>query len=332
MKITEIVVESISSKYPDTEQGAKSCFVAISTYKPKDITKVYPDPHVSGVWAIHTNTKDHGHQKHVLWLDKEDFATDDRSGNDEFSITESTTAGSIATVSQPMNGKPMSRYNVGKGIYNSTNIGNLLTGKKTNKKYANSIGEESYTESVKRKLVSEGKMKELAMDLDVLDNGNFVKKYKKTKQEMRRKLQGQGSDSDKEVKLDESDYIVDPSVGHKIGSGFIPKSSENVEETLADIVDLIKDIKQTPKNSPRASRKLSQVKNLLNSIKSDVTSTQIDELLGGVIAGGMTTEDAKVDRMVKHIQNSELKSGKSKKESENIAWATVNKRGYLNRK
>ena len=43
-------------------------------------------------------------------------------------------------------------------------------------------------------------------------------------------------------------------------------------------------------------------------------------------------EGAKVDRMVKHIEKSEEKSGKSKKEAENIAWATANKRGMLNNK
>ena len=36
--------------------------------------------------------------------------------------------------------------------------------------------------------------------------------------------------------------------------------------------------------------------------------------------------------MVKHIEKSEEKSGKSKKEAENIAWATANKRGMLNNK
>ena len=45
-----------------------------------------------------------------------------------------------------------------------------------------------------------------------------------------------------------------------------------------------------------------------------------------------TFEGAKVDRMVKHIEKSEEKAGKSKKEAENIAWATANKRGMLDNK
>lgn len=43
-------------------------------------------------------------------------------------------------------------------------------------------------------------------------------------------------------------------------------------------------------------------------------------------------EGAKVDRMVKNIEKSEKKLGHSKKEAENIAWATANKRGMLDNK
>lgn len=46
----------------------------------------------------------------------------------------------------------------------------------------------------------------------------------------------------------------------------------------------------------------------------------------------VTSEGAKVDRMVKHIEKSERKLGHSKKEAENIAWATANKRGMLDNK
>jgi hypothetical protein len=44
------------------------------------------------------------------------------------------------------------------------------------------------------------------------------------------------------------------------------------------------------------------------------------------------SEGARVDRMVKHIASSEKATGKSNKDAENIAWATANKRGYLNNK
>jgi hypothetical protein len=43
-------------------------------------------------------------------------------------------------------------------------------------------------------------------------------------------------------------------------------------------------------------------------------------------------EGAKADRMVKHIEKSEKKAGKSDKDSESIAYATANKRGMLDNK
>jgi hypothetical protein len=43
-------------------------------------------------------------------------------------------------------------------------------------------------------------------------------------------------------------------------------------------------------------------------------------------------EGAKVERMKRHIEKNEKELGHSAKESENIAWATLNKRGMLNNK
>jgi hypothetical protein len=88
-------------------------------------------------------------------------------------IYESTTAGSIATVATPMT--TQKRNGVGKGVYGNEKAGNLLTGKKTNKPYANSK-------------VNESKMKELAMDMRNMDNGNFQKKYKKSKEQLKHVL------------------------------------------------------------------------------------------------------------------------------------------------
>lgn len=44
------------------------------------------------------------------------------------------------------------------------------------------------------------------------------------------------------------------------------------------------------------------------------------------------SEGARVDRMVRHIASSEKATGKSAKDAESIAWATVNKRGMLDNK
>jgi hypothetical protein len=56
-------------------------------------------------------------------------------------ICESTTSGSVATVAAPMNGGPLKRSAVGKGVYGKEPAGSLLTGKKTNARYANSVKE-----------------------------------------------------------------------------------------------------------------------------------------------------------------------------------------------
>lgn len=56
-------------------------------------------------------------------------------------ICESTTAGSVATVAAPMNGRPLKRSAVGKGVYGKEPAGSLLTGKKTSKPFANSVKE-----------------------------------------------------------------------------------------------------------------------------------------------------------------------------------------------
>ena len=116
MKINEIINEGYnpSKQYPDTEQGAIECFTDISIYSPSDVTKVYPDPYVSGVWAIHTNNQAHGSQKHVVYLNDHDFETDDRTGDEPFNINENatagaTSAGSIASIATPLGSEVIRR-------------------------------------------------------------------------------------------------------------------------------------------------------------------------------------------------------------------------------
>jgi hypothetical protein len=58
-------------------------------------------------------------------------------------IYESTTSGSVATVAQPMTTQARNA-----SIYGDKKAGNLLTGKKTNKKYANSVSESGMPASV----------------------------------------------------------------------------------------------------------------------------------------------------------------------------------------
>jgi hypothetical protein len=128
-------------------------------------------------------------------------------------LNESTTSGSVATVAQPMNGV-QSRT----GVYpNSTKTGNMFKGKKTNKPFANSVK------------LSEGAIKDVVADLEHLDNGNFQKKYKASKEVIKAKF------GLKEAHLEEDDIILTPGQGRSSKTGFIANNSnrsENEGETL----------------------------------------------------------------------------------------------------
>lgn len=132
-------------------------------------------------------------------------------------INESTTAGSIATVAAPMT--TQKRNNIGKGVYGNEKPGTLLTGKKTNKKYANSV--------------NESKMKQVASDLETMQDGNFKQKYGKSKEKMMALLGTPANMKPKskaevnEAQLDEEDKLVDPKKGHKRKTGLHGKDEES---------------------------------------------------------------------------------------------------------
>lgn len=132
-------------------------------------------------------------------------------------INESTTAGSIATVAAPMT--TQKRNNIGKGVYGNEKPGTLLTGKKTNKKYANSV--------------NESKMKQVAVDLENMQDGNFKQKYGKSKEKMMALLGTPANMKPKskaevnEAQLDEEDKLVDPKKGHKRKTGLHGKDEES---------------------------------------------------------------------------------------------------------
>ena len=139
-------------------------------------------------------------------------------------ISETTTSGSVATVAAPL-------------FKQSRKGGNLLTGTKTKKKYANSL--------------SEGKMKELAMDLksgkDGLTDEEFKKKYGVTKQEMRKSL-GSKPEQVQEAEISEQDLILVPGQGRKFKTGFVPhaqdRTDHEVEMALSDLFQAAKNAKE----------------------------------------------------------------------------------------
>ena len=296
-----------------------------------------------------------------------------------------TTAGSVATVAKPM-GEAQKRPKVA-GLQPAEKV---MFGKAKKKgPYANSL--------------SEGKVKQLAMDLkggkDGLSDEEFKKKYGKTKAEVRKEMQNkpQKAEPVSEAKLDEEDIIVIPGQGMKRKSGFVPHGQSRVDhevemarsDVLATmknakaIYQLLKDRTEDEGLEGWVQEKLIKANDYLNAVKEYYDEKMMKEMTAGTIAGGIAAEGvaegekkphpqtwhdvdkklgravdkmsqaekvkkglahpdtlkkksvaegAKVDRMVKHIAKSEKKLGHSKKEAENIAWATANKRGYLDNK
>lgn len=246
-----------------------------------------------------------------------------------------TASGSVATVASPL-GKTQSRS---ASIYGDKKVGSLFKGKKTNKPYANSL--------------NEGAVKQLSMDLksgsDGLSDEEFKNKYGKTKAEVRKEMKAKPESQKepvKEAKLDEEDIIIVPGHSKRLKSGFVPhgksRVDHEVEMSRSDVLATMKNAKaiyELLKNRSEeegiegwVQEKLIKANDYLNSVKEYYDEKMMQEMTGGVIAAGGIGEGAKVDRMVKHIEKSERKLGKSKEEAENIAWATANKRGMLDNK
>ena len=232
-------------------------------------------------------------------------------------IISETTAGCVATVAMPM-GETQKRTKV-PGLEPAKKV---MFGKSKKKgPYGNSL--------------NEGAMKQLSMDLKELKDEEFKKKYKMTKQEARKELSAK-SEPIKEAELSEDDIILVPGQGRKSKSGFVPHGQSRVDHEVemarSDLMSAAKNAESIYRMIESTSEdeglqgwvqeKIIKANDYLNSVR---------EYLEGKQAQGMA-EGAKVDRMVKHIEKSEKKLGKSKEEAENIAWATANKRGMLDNK
>ena len=194
-------------------------------------------------------------------------------------INETTTAGSVATVSKPL-GEVQSRTQVA-GLQPAEKV---MQGKAKKKgPYSNSI--------------SEGK----------------------------KKVQ--------EADLQEDDVILIPGQGRKSKTGFVPHGASRVDhevemarsdlfsasQNAEKIHAMIKHVSEDEGLEGWVQEKIIKANDYLNTVREYLEGKQVQE-------------GAKVDRMVKHIEKSERKLGKSKDEAENIAWATANKRGMLDNK
>lgn len=237
-------------------------------------------------------------------------------------ISETTTAGAVATVSKPL-GEVQKRPKV-KGLEPAEKV---MFGKtKKSGPYQNSL--------------SEGAVKQLSMDLkagkDGLSDEEFKKKYGKTKAEVRKDMQNKPKKAEpvNEADLQEDDIIVVPGHTGKRKTGFVARGQSRVDHEVemarSDILATIKNAKALYELLQNRSEeeglegwvqeKIIKASDYLNAVKEYYDEKMVQQ------------EGAKVDRMVKHIAKSEKKLGKSKDEAENIAWATANKRGMLDNK
>jgi hypothetical protein len=209
-------------------------------------------------------------------------------------VETSTTTGSVATVSKAL-GATQTRPDV-RGLKPVQQLGG-----KTKGPYANSL--------------TEGAMKELSMDLKELKDEEFKKKYKMTKQEARKELSAK-PEPVKEAKLDEEDIILIPGRGRARKSGLVPHGKSRVDHEVemarSDILATMKNAKalyELLKNRSEeeglegwVQEKLIKANDYLNSVKEYYDEKMMQEMTGGVIAGGLAyesmNEGAKVDSLV----------------------------------
>jgi len=180
-------------------------------------------------------------------------------------INETTVSGSVASVPMPM-GEVQKRVEVKKP--------------KKKGKYMNSL--------------SEGAVKQLAMDLKELSDAEFKKKYGKTKKEM------QGTKEVKEADLHEDDVIIVPGHGMKRRTGFVPQGQSRVDHEVemarSDVLATMKNAKaiyELLKNRSEdegiegwVQEKLIKANDYLNAVKEYYDEKMMQEMNGGVIAGG----------------------------------------------
>ena len=134
-------------------------------------------------------------------------------------IENSTTAGSVATVAQPMMTQTRESVDV-KGL---KPVKQLMKGTKKKVPYANSI--------------VEGKVKELAKDLKDLTSHQFQEKYKQSKADVRADMKKVNEDD-----LSEQDLIVIPGQGRLKRTGFVKHDMDHGEhegETLKNSLHTI---------------------------------------------------------------------------------------------
>ena len=192
-------------------------------------------------------------------------------------INETTTSGSVATVSTPLGGT-QSRGNP--SIYGGKKAGNLLKGKKTSKPFANSLNEAA--------------MKDLAYDLQNMKPAEFFKKYGKTREEMKAAMSKQPPVN--EAELQEDDIIMVPGQGKRLKPGFIAKSADRtdheVEMARSDlfsaaqnaqkVYSMIKDMSEEEGLEGWVQEKIIKANDYLNTIREYLEGKQLQGVSEGI--------------------------------------------------
>jgi RNA polymerase sigma factor (sigma-70 family) len=230
-------------------------------------------------------------------------------------LNESTTSGSIAPVSAPMTGT----IKRGTGVYPSKKGGNLLTGKKTKKPYANSLSEAPDLKSKQQCIdyfVSRAKQK--GEDLNTAKRKGaaaWERGYRGgATQQSSKKKSDSGQESwtnrwerekdSREEKLSEDDLREDdiihvPGQVQRIKSGFIPHEQDRrdheVEMARGDLYQahknaamihaLIKDVTEDQGLEGWVQAKITKAADYLNSVRQYLEGKHVQES-AGVIAGG----------------------------------------------
>ena len=215
-------------------------------------------------------------------------------------IYESTTAGSIATVAAPMT--TQKHNGVGKGVYGNEKAGNLLTGKKTSKKYANSVNESFDTkQKVIDYFVKNGKT--AGQGAAAWERGWRGKSAKKTNEPVANKprVDYMAKYDLDEAKLDEDDLILIPGQGRSRKTGLIKhgesRLDHEVEMARSDLFSAAKNAKQVYEMIADVSEeeglegwvqeKIIKANDYLNTIREYLEGKQLqNEMTVGVIAGG----------------------------------------------
>lgn len=242
-------------------------------------------------------------------------------------ISETTTSGAVAPVSQSF--VKMSSRNP---VVSSKKGNNLLTGKVTNKKYANSV--------------NESKMKDLVMDLksgpDGLTDEEFKKKYGKTKQEMRKAMKEKPEPVQKveEARLEEDDIIVIPGGKSKRKTGFVAKGQSRVDHEVemarSDILATIKNAKALYKLLQHRSEdeglegwvqeKLIKANDYLNAVKEYYDEKMVQQEATELDEKAVSKAQQKFMGMVHAVQKGEMKA--PSKEVAKVAKGMSKKAGH----